>query len=506
MKRGHCTNLPSRCSKAKSRELLPVTGPRTVCPECGKPVRQVAAAGGKSRLVYLVLAAVVAAALVLFLVLRDRGRGAANPPLSEITSNEVIDCARAPALSLNGSDVLANTLTPDLVEAWMRSRAIQNVRRSREQSVTTVSGERGGRSCIVRITGPSTSDGLLALSQGTTDVAMSPRQLNEAEASALGQLGDMQSPAAEHVVAIDALSVIVNPANPIRQLSRGELVDVLAGRITSWNALQGERRSIRLVAASEASRSSDTVTELLSPIIRSAQRPSSDAGVIEAVSRDRDAIGIVSFPAGRAVRTLAIGERGATAFEPSVDAIATQTYPLTRRLYYYASPKPANPNTKDFLSFVRSEAGQAVVTRAGYGGQNVQVVTSTLTRNDASDDYKGLVRKARQLNIAFRFRTGESVLDNKALDDLSRLVAFLPAQETSEKAPLILIGFADTQGLTAKNLELSRQRAEAVASALIARQIKPQIVRWFGEEQPVGDNATVAGRERNRRVEVWTTR
>ncbi len=506
MNRGHCTNLPSRCSKAKSQELVQVTGPRTACPECGKPVKPVTATGRKSWVVYVILALVIAAGLALALLFRNEKPKEDSPSTSETSSNAEIDCAKVPALSLNGSDVLANMLTPDLVEGWMHSRAVENIRRSQEQGVTTISGERASSRCLVRITGPNTSDGLAALGQGTTDIAMSPRQLNEAEVSALGQLGDMRSPAAEHVVAIDALSVIVNQASAIRQLSRGELADILFRRITNWSSLQGNPRDIHLIITEDSSRASDTATELLGPIAGSAQRPSSDAGVVEAVSRDPEAIGIVSFPAGKSVRTLAIGERGATAFAPSADTIATQTYPLTRRLYYYASPRPSNPNTKDFLSFVRSNAGQSVVTRAGYGGQNVQVVASSSVREDASEGYRSLVGKARQLNVAFRFRTGQSVLDNKALDDLNRLVTFLPPQTLHDKSPLILIGFADTQGETSKNLDLSKQRAEAVATALSSKQIRPQLVRWFGEEQPVGDNATVSGRERNRRVEVWTTR
>jgi phosphate transport system substrate-binding protein len=70
----------------------------------------------------------------------------------------------------------------------------------------------------------------------------------------------------------------------------------------------------------------------------------------------------------------------------------------------------------------------------------------------------------------------------------------------------MLIGFADAQGEEASNLALSRERAQSVASALAARGIAVPVVRWFGEEQPVGDNSTVAGRERNRRVEVWVTK
>lgn len=421
-------------------------------------------------------------------------------------SAERLDCARQPLLTLNGSDVLAKTLTPDLVEAWLRSQSVQQVRRVTDSGALTVTGQLNGLTCSVRIIGPNATDGLAALQSGTADIAMFPRQLNETEVSQLEGLGDMRSPAAEHVVAIDALSVVVNIGSSLRQLSRGELSDILAGRVTNWRALEASAGPINVYAAVDGSRASDTAAELLGSIGNTLRRASSDAGVIEGVSRDVNGLGLVSFPASEAVRTVAIGERGATAIAPNPDTIATQGYPLTRRLYFYSNPKITSGNSIEFLKFVQGKAGQEVVAKAGYGGQNVQVAAPAQIRTDASEGYKKLVTNARQLNIAFRFRTGRAELDNKALDDLKRLLTYLAAGSEGSGAKLILIGFADAQGQKDKNLTLSKQRAESVASALLAQKIAPSSVRWFGDEQPVGDNATVTGRERNRRVEVWTTK
>jgi phosphate transport system substrate-binding protein len=503
MKRGHCTNLPSRCEKAKSKALIPITGPRTSCPDCGKLVQPIVNSGNPKTYLYIGLIVLCGLAIAVFKWWHNASSLRTPVTVNEGALVKPISCDRNPLLILNGSNVLGSTLTPDLVEAWMRSGLVQRISRSQQQGVITIVGERNGAKCVVRIAGMDVSGGLASLQQGTADIVMSPRNLDDTEVSSLSQLGNMRSQAAEHVVAIDAVAVIVNQANPIAQLSRGELSDVIAGRVTDWGAFQGAPRRINVFATSDGDRSSDTAKELLGSINSQVQRPSSDAGVLAGVSRDADAIGIVSFPATHLVRTLAVGEHGATAFLPSTDTIATQMYPLTRLLYYYAAPKPLNLHTSEFLLFAQGKAGQAVVARAGYGGQNVQIVASPLARENASASYNNLINGAHQINIAFRFKTGRAELDNKALDDLSRLVAFLPAQRGDENHPLMLIGFADTQGHTVDNVKLSEQRAVSVASALRAMHVEPGVVRWFGEEQPIGNNATAAGRERNRRVEAW---
>lgn len=67
-----------------------------------------------------------------------------------------------------------------------------------------------------------------------------------------------------------------------------------------------------------------------------------------------------------------------------------------------------------------------------------------------------------------------------------------------------VIGHADSTGSDAYNLDLSRRRAEAVADYLSAQGVVAQRIEAIGrgESQPIADNATAEGRERNRRVEI----
>lgn len=70
-----------------------------------------------------------------------------------------------------------------------------------------------------------------------------------------------------------------------------------------------------------------------------------------------------------------------------------------------------------------------------------------------------------------------------------------------------IVGHTDSVGSEAYNLELSRRRAEAVREALIAEGVPPERLRaeGRGEAEPRADNATEAGRQLNRRVEIYVS-
>ncbi len=70
-----------------------------------------------------------------------------------------------------------------------------------------------------------------------------------------------------------------------------------------------------------------------------------------------------------------------------------------------------------------------------------------------------------------------------------------------------VMGHTDSTGSDAYNLNLSRQRADAVANYLISRGVAAARVEriGYGEQHPVADNTTEAGRQQNRRVEIRIT-
>jgi outer membrane protein OmpA-like peptidoglycan-associated protein len=99
------------------------------------------------------------------------------------------------------------------------------------------------------------------------------------------------------------------------------------------------------------------------------------------------------------------------------------------------------------------------------------------------------------------FDTGRATLKPGSMAVLDRLAAYL---QSNPRTRLIVEGHTDSTGSVATNEELSQRRADAVASALIERGVAAQNLRAVGkgEDLPVASNATAAGRQQNRRVEV----
>ncbi len=69
---------------------------------------------------------------------------------------------------------------------------------------------------------------------------------------------------------------------------------------------------------------------------------------------------------------------------------------------------------------------------------------------------------------------------------------------------LKLSGHTDNEGAPEKNMVLSEKRANAVKNYLVKKGAKADkiLTEWFGQTQPIADNATPAGRQKNRRVEM----
>jgi outer membrane protein OmpA-like peptidoglycan-associated protein len=99
------------------------------------------------------------------------------------------------------------------------------------------------------------------------------------------------------------------------------------------------------------------------------------------------------------------------------------------------------------------------------------------------------------------FDTGRAVLKPGAVETLDRLAAYM---QSNPQTRLIIEGHTDSTGSVATNEELSQRRADAVTTALIERGVPAQNLHAVGkgESMPVATNATAAGRQQNRRVEV----
>ncbi len=98
------------------------------------------------------------------------------------------------------------------------------------------------------------------------------------------------------------------------------------------------------------------------------------------------------------------------------------------------------------------------------------------------------------------FAAGSAEIDPQAEATIDRIAEIM--QECQDVA-MEIGGYTDSQGREEMNLSLSQARAQAVLNALLARRVLTTnlVAHGYGEENPVADNDTEAGREANRRIE-----
>lgn len=102
------------------------------------------------------------------------------------------------------------------------------------------------------------------------------------------------------------------------------------------------------------------------------------------------------------------------------------------------------------------------------------------------------------------FGSGQATLTKSAAAQTRALAAYLDAMPA---ASVRIEGHTDSQGAADANRKLSQRRADAVRDALVGAGVPGRIVEAVGQGAavPLADNATAAGRARNRRVEIVVT-
>ncbi|HEX6049825.1 MAG TPA: OmpA family protein [Gemmatimonadaceae bacterium] len=138
-----------------------------------------------------------------------------------------------------------------------------------------------------------------------------------------------------------------------------------------------------------------------------------------------------------------------------------------------------------------------------------------LVRPDGFRGYRQLARVSYRMDVAadlatrcratvhdIHFATASAEIDPASSMTLATIAKALKDHRDWR---ITIVGHTDSIGASAANLELSRRRAEAARLALVSEHgVDPARVRseGRGENQPIEDNGTLAGRARNRRVEL----
>ena len=414
-----------------------------------------------------------------------------------------------PVLRIQGSNTIGAALGPALVEGLLREQGVLKVHREapgKTNEVRVVGETAEGRRVEVEIAAHGSSTGFTALHSASADLAAASRPIKDSELASLQSLGDLKSAGAEQVIAIDGLAIILHPDNPLKQLTTDQLARIFSGDIRTWEEVGGSGGTIHLYARDDHSGTYDTLKELVlngrgKTLSTSAQRFESSEQLSDAVSQDPQGIGFIGSPYVRQARAVAIADGASQAMLPLNNLIATEDYPLSRRLFLYLPPKGNNPWAQALVKFAQGSQGQEIVAANGFIAQTVQAM-SVIPNALMPEEYQTLSRHAQRLTVNFRFEEGSATLDNKARQDLSRVLDYIKQRDKADRR-VTLVGFGDAKTDPARADLLSKLRAMAVRRELAKRGVVLREIRGFGAQMPVAANSADERRIRNRRVEVW---
>jgi phosphate transport system substrate-binding protein len=260
--------------------------------------------------------------------------------------------AAAPATTIQniGSDTMVN-----LALAWAEAYAVQHP------------------DIRISVTGGGSGTGLAALVNGTVDLANASRAINKDETAKAATNGIVPT---EFVVARDAIAVIVNPENPVMQLSLPQLSKIYSGQITNWREVGGDDRPIVLLSRET---NSGTHVYFLENVLRLGKKGdktlfspdtllmSSSEGISAEVRQNPNAIGYDGLGyVTPDLKTVAVAKTdGGPYVMPSIATVNDKTYPIARDLYMYTRGVPTGA-VKDYLDWIMATEAQKVVADLGF--------------------------------------------------------------------------------------------------------------------------------------------
>ncbi|MDD3247854.1 MAG: PstS family phosphate ABC transporter substrate-binding protein [Methanosarcina sp.] len=217
----------------------------------------------------------------------------------------------------------------------------------------------------VTVTGGGSGVGIAALIDGEVDIATASREMKAEEIEAAKANGINP---VEHTIAIDGISVIVNPENPVSELTFDQLRGIYNGSISNWKDVGGDDRPIAVISRDSSSGTYEYFKEdvLLGDEYRpDALTQPATGGIVGEVSQNPNAIGYIGVAyLDESVQALSL-DSGNGSESPSPDNIISGAYPLSRPLYFYTNGEPSGL-TKEFIDYVMSADGQSIVSEVGY--------------------------------------------------------------------------------------------------------------------------------------------
>ncbi|MDQ7781377.1 MAG: PstS family phosphate ABC transporter substrate-binding protein [Desulfomonilaceae bacterium] len=215
----------------------------------------------------------------------------------------------------------------------------------------------------VVVQGGTTDQGFEAFCDRAADIVMASRKINDKEIQ-LTTICGMKP--VESLVGWDSVVILVNPTNPVSELTLEQLGKLLSGEYATWTDVGGPDRPVVVVSTE---RHSGTALFLQSFVMNDGYLASEAVikqryhELLKEVQRRPDAIGYASLldarrgeKAGMAKIVGIKKDVESPTVLPSEDTVKTGTYPLLRPLYFYWQGPAVRPDVNEFVEFVKSKS------------------------------------------------------------------------------------------------------------------------------------------------------
>ena len=221
----------------------------------------------------------------------------------------------------------------------------------------------------ISVTGGGSGTGIAALVNKKCDIANSSRTIKSSEVEQANAKGVDPK---RVVIAIDALSIVVNNNNPVTKLRVDQIGAIYRGEVTDWSQVGGNNSSINLYGRQSNSGTYDFMKEnvMKGEYSTALKSMNGNAQIVEAIKQDVSGIGYVGVgyvKETKDVKVLDVAVTEGMGYYSPVNEqdVKSGRYPITRPLNQYLGEEPRG-GVKDFIEFELSKEGQDIIQSEGF--------------------------------------------------------------------------------------------------------------------------------------------
>lgn len=198
------------------------------------------------------------------------------------------------------------------------------------------------------------SSGIQAVAEGRCDIGLASRNLKDEETV------DLKGT----VVAIDGIGIIINPDNPVTDLTLEQIGMIYSGKITNWKEVGGDNAPIVCIGREAASGTRDGFEEVTDTKdkCRYSQELTSTGDVVQTVSGNPNAIGYASVASTNSTVKMVSVE----GVSPTIETIQDGEYKVQRNFVLVTKKDtPLSKTAQEFFDFAISPQSDSLITEAG---------------------------------------------------------------------------------------------------------------------------------------------